>query len=45
MLEHSKHFTLVEAFPKIVCEALHLEHFTRTNFPFLSILLGKEGAF
>lgn len=29
---HSEHLTFVAAFPNIICEFLHLEHFTLTNF-------------
>jgi len=45
MVLHSKHLTFVEAFPKITWVALHFEHFTLMNFPFLSIKIGEEFGF
>ena len=45
MALHSRHLTFVEAFPKIVWDALHFEQFTLMNFPFLSIELDADFAF
>ena len=42
---HSRHLTCVDAFPNIVCFALHFEHWTLMNFPFLSIKIGEDFGF
>jgi len=34
-----RHFTFVDAFPKIICGSLHLVHLTLTNFPFIGFFL------
>jgi len=41
---HSRHRTFVEAFPNMICDALHLEQFTLINFPLVFIIVcGGKG--
>ena len=40
---HPRHFTFVDAFPNMICEFLHFEHFTLINLVsdmFFTIILG-----